>query len=151
MKTTEPTNKSTSEICNALLRGELSAIETYIQAINKFAHNTCDFSLERIRGDHEASADSLREIIDNYEHGHATSSGPWGAFAAAAEGVAKLFGESSALIILQHGEVHGISEYEEALEEVDLNKSAKDLIRHKLLPALRNNLVELERYKSEAC
>ena len=149
MKSTDTTNKTTSETCNALLRGELSAIETYTQAIEKIADHTGDFPLERIRADHESSAVSLREIIGDSGDEPATSSGPWGTFATAAEGVAKLFGESPALIMLQHGEIHGISEYEEALEDEELDESVKDLIRRELLPSLRDHLVELERCKSE--
>lgn len=149
MKSTDPVNKTTSETCNALLRGELSAIETYTQAIEKFTDSNGDFPLERIRADHEASAVSLREIIGDCGDEPATSSGPWGTFATAAEGVAKLFGESPALMMLQHGEIHGISEYEEALEDDELDESVKDLIRRELLPALRDHLVELERCKSK--
>jgi rubrerythrin len=133
---------------HALLRGELSAIETYTQAIKKFGNNTGDSILESIREDHEASADALREVIGESGEAAITSSGPWGTFATAVEGVATLFGESPALVALQHGEVHGISEYEKALEDEDLDESVKWLIRDELLPALREHLVELERCKS---
>jgi len=150
MKSTDTITNTTTETCNALLRGELSAIETYTQAIEKFAGNSGDYPLERIRADHQASAASLREIIGECGDEPATSSGPWGTFATAVEGVATLFGESPALITLQHGEIHGISEYEEALDDDDLDESVKDLIRGELLPALRDHLVELEYCKSKA-
>lgn len=141
-------NDTITTTCNALLRGELSAIETYTQAIKKFGDSTGDSILESIREDHEASADALREVIGESGEAAITSSGPWGTFATAVEGVATLFGESPALVALQHGEVHGISEYEKALEDEDLDESVKWLIRDELLPALREHLVELERCKS---
>jgi hypothetical protein len=141
-------NDTITSTCNALLRGELSAIETYTQAIKKFGDSTGDSILESIREDHEASADALREVIGESGEVATTSSGPWGTFATAVEGVATLFGESPALVALQHGEVHGISEYEKALEDEDLDESVKWLIRDELLPALREHLVELERCKS---
>ena len=144
MKTTD----TVSETCNALLRGELSAVETYTQAIEKFAEEPGDRPLQRIRADHEASAALLSEIICQCGDEPATSSGPWGSFANAVEGVATLFGESPALLALQHGEVHGITEYEEALEDDELDESVKDLIRRKLLPSLRQHLVELEHCQS---
>jgi rubrerythrin len=142
------TKDSIISTCNALLRGELSAIETYNQAIEKYGDNSGDNILESIREDHEASADALRELIGETGETPATSSGPWGTFATAVEGVATLFGESPALVILQHGEIHGISVYEKALEDEDIDESVKWLIRDELLPALREHLVELERCKS---
>ena len=144
MKTTD----HTTETCNSLLRGELSAIETYTQAISKFDGEPAGKPLRRIRTDHETSAASLREIICRCGVEPAASSGPWGAFATAVEGVATLFGESPALVALQHGEVHGISEYEDAIEDDELDESVKDLIRRELLPSLRTHLVELERCKA---
>lgn len=144
MKTTD----TRTDTCNALLRGELSAIETYTQAIEKFADTSVDSPLGRIRTDHEASAASLRELIGECGGDYATSSGPWGSFATAVEGVATLFGESPALTILQQGEEHGISEYEDALADDDLDMSVKQLIREELLPAQRAHLVALERCKS---
>lgn len=141
-------SESVSATCNSLLRGELSAIETYTQAIEKYGDNTGDSILESIRDDHESSAAALREIIGDKGKEAVTSSGPWGTFANAVEGVASLFGESPALVILQHGEIHGISEYEKALDDEDLDESVKWLIRDELLPALRDHLVELERCKA---
>ena len=120
--------------CNALLRGELSAIETYNQAIGKFAGNSGNCPLERIRADHEASATSLRELIGKCGDVPATSSGPWGVFATAVEGGATLFEESPALTTLQRGEEHGIIEYEKALADDNVDESVKELIRDELLP-----------------
>lgn len=141
-------NDTNTSTCNALLRGELSAIETYTQAIEKYSDHSADCILEQIRDDHETSAEALRDLIDESGDEPVTSSGPWGTFATAVEGVASLFGESPALVILQHGEVHGINEYEKALKDDDLDESVKWLIRDELLPALRDHLVELERCKS---
>ncbi len=146
MKTSENINKT----CNELLRGELSAIETYTQAIEKFASNSGDGPLERIRSDHESSAASLRALIGELGDEPDTGSGAWGGFANAVEGAATLLGESPALMILQRGEEHGISEYEEALADENLDESVKELIRDELLPAQRNHLIELERCKTQA-
>jgi len=144
------TNESITDTCNALLRGELSAIETYTQAIEKFAQDAGGSPLESIRADHQKNADSLRKLVGECGEEPATSSGAWGSFATTVEGVATLLGESPALTILQQGEQHGINEYEEALDDDDLSESVKDLIRDTLLPAQREHLVVLERCKTNA-
>lgn len=141
-------NDSTTSTCNSLLRGELSAIETYTHAQEKFPDHSGGDILKCICASHQTSATALRDLIDASGDKAVTSSGPWGTFATAVEGMASLFGESPALLILQHGEVHGISEYEKALEDKDLHESLKHLIRTELLPALRDHLVELEHCKS---
>ena len=143
-------NESITDTCNKLLRGELSAIETYTQAIDKFAPDAGGSPLEGIRADHVANAGSLRKLVGECGEEPATSSGPWGSFATTVEGVATLLGESPALMILQQGEEHGIREYEEALDDDDLSESVKDLIRETLLPAQREHLVTLERCKTNA-
>ena len=140
--------KSITSTANQLLRGELSAIETYTQAIHKFAASGSEGPLEKIHADHEASAASLRKLIGENGDLAATSSGPWGSFATTAEGLATLFGESPALLMLQQGEEHGVREYEDALDDDDLSEAIKDLIRDKLLPAQRDHLVVLERCKT---
>lgn len=142
------TNDSFTTTCHSLLRGELSAIETYTQAIEKFEDNSGDSLLERIREDHEVSAEALRDLIGKSGDDDVTSSGPWGTFAKTVEGLASLFGASPALAILQQGELHGISEYEKALEDDDLDESLRWLIGDELLPALRDHLIDLDRCKS---
>lgn len=142
-------NNTHTDHCNSLLRGELSAIETYTQAIEKFADSSGESPLYRIRADHESSAASLRANIGQSEEVPATSSGPWGTFATALEGVATLLGEAPALTILQQGEEHGISEYEEALASDEVDESLKRLIRDELLPSQRDHLVALKQFKSQ--
>lgn len=144
------TTDTNTETCNSLLRGELSAIETYTQAIGKFADHSDGSLLDRIRAEHEAAAASLRAIVGEGGEEPATGSGPWGAFATAVEGAATLLGESPALAVLQKGEEHGISEYEEALAAKDVDESVKHLIRDKLLPAQRNHIAALKQCMAEA-
>jgi hypothetical protein len=143
-------NTTITNTCNALLRGELSAIETYTQAIEKFGPDAGGSPLEGIRADHAANAELLRKLVGECGEEPATSSGPWGSFATTVEGVATLFGESPALMVLQQGEEHGIRQYEKALEDVELSQPVKDLILDTLLPAQRKHLVELERCRTNA-
>lgn len=135
---------------NALLRGELSAIETYTQAIEKFGTSEGQGPLESIRANHVANTESLRKLVGESGEEPATSSGAWGTFATSVEGVATLLGKSPALLVLQQGEEHGIRQYEEALKDEDLSEAVKNLIRDTLLPAQREHLATLELCKMNA-
>jgi rubrerythrin len=136
------------DVCNSLLRGELSAIETYNQALEKFEAEVERSALQAIRSDHEASASSLREHIIDMGAEPSTDSGAWGTFAQAVEGTAKLLGESPALAALQQGEEHGIDEYEEALRNSDVMEEIKGVIRQELLPRLSEHVAALDRLRA---
>lgn len=66
------------DTCNALLRGEISATETYSQALGKFVTSPEVQHLSRIRSDHEESAVALREHILECGGEPSTGSGIWG-------------------------------------------------------------------------
>ncbi len=137
------TTEACISACNKLLRGEISAIETNSQAIEKFFDSPESITLEQILADHQDSADALRDHISEMGGVADSESGPWGSFAKAVEGAAKLLGDSAALQALKEGEEHGISEYEEALESPDLMEDAKDTIRDTLLPRQLEHLAAL--------
>ena len=142
---TTATPESCTDACNSLLRGELSAIETYQQALEKFRGDTAEGALQQILAEHGENARLIREHILSMDGGEpATDSGAWGAFAKAVEGTAKLFGESAALKALQEGEEHGINEYEDALESDDVMEEMKDLIRARFIPVLTRHIRQLE-------
>ncbi|MES2709074.1 MAG: DUF2383 domain-containing protein [Verrucomicrobiota bacterium] len=135
---------STTEILNALLRGELSAIETYSTAIHKFPVTDAVAVLEHMRSDHLASVSTLRALITGRGGKPSTDSGAWGNFAKAVESTASLFGPTSAISALKQGEKHGIGEYEEALEDDSVPGDVKQVLRDKLLPPLQRHLLNLE-------
>lgn len=122
------------DTCNSLLAGEISAVETYNQAIDKFSGDPEAIVLADIRREHIASADRLRANVREMGGTPVQDSGAWGTFAKTAEGVGKLLGDSAALKVLQEGEEHGQSEYEEALESEDVMAECKEMIRVELLP-----------------
>ena len=45
---------------------------------------------------------------------------------------------------LQQGEEHGVSEYEEALEDKSIDAEIKEVIRDELLPPLREHIATLQ-------
>ena len=136
------------DVCNSLLRGELSAIETYNQALEKFDSDLERSALVSIQNDHQHSASRLREHLVDMGAEPATDSGVWGTFAKAVEGTAKLLGESPALTALQQGEEHGIDEYEEALRNTGVMDEIKTVIRQQLLPPLSEHVAALDRLRA---
>lgn len=143
-------NDSTIETCNELLRGEISAVETYTQAIEKFGATVQDDVLQRIRDDHEESVLELRRIVMEEGGEPSSGSGIWGGFARAVEGTAKVFGESPALRVLQEGEEHGLKLYRQALQDPNVSGRLKDLIRDELMPQLNDHVMELQRRRDRA-
>ena len=136
------------DVCNSLLRGELSAIETYNQALEKFDSELERSALRAIQNDHQNSASRLREHLVDMGAEPATESGAWGTFAKAVEGSAKLLGESPALVALQQGEEHGIDQYEDALRNKDVMEEIKIVIRQQLLPPLSDHVAALDRLRA---
>jgi uncharacterized protein (TIGR02284 family) len=148
MKTTSNsssiTNRACIDVCNRLLRGELSAIETYRQTIEKFAGDPAATTLRQIQTDHEYAAELLRNNVLEMGGSPSIDSGAWGSLTSAVQGVAKTFGESAALKGLQRGEEHGLDDYEDALEDDDVMSGCKDMIRAELLSRTRQHIASLE-------
>jgi hypothetical protein len=140
-----PAGTCDTDALNSLLRGELSAVETYDQAMSKFEDPTVLADLQKIREEHARAGVRLREQVVRFGGNPSESSGPWGTFAAAVTGAAKAFGPGTALSALKQGEEHGINEYEEALDNADVNPECKNLIRNDLLPRCRRHVTELDR------
>jgi uncharacterized protein (TIGR02284 family) len=131
-------------ICNELLRGERSAIETYDQAIEKFRGENEVGRLRTIKADHTKSAKTLESNIVRMGGKPAEDSGVWGVFAKMVEGSAKLFGEQAALTALQKGEQYGKTQYHEALEDKDVMPECRQMIADELLPRQVMHIKQLD-------
>jgi len=132
------------ETLNSLLRGEISAVETYQQALDKVRDESGKTDLSRIQAEHREAANLLRQQIQAFGGQPEQGSGAWGAFAKAVEGVAKAFGNRAALRALKEGEVHGRNVYENALENEELAMACKEVIRSRLLPQTREHIAALD-------
>jgi hypothetical protein len=131
------------DVCNDLLRGELSAIETYTQAIDKFRGAPETTLLEDFRRDHVTSANRLRENVRDMGGTPSSSSGAWGTWAAAVEGAAQQFGPGLAFKALRKGEEHGEKDYADALKDEDVMSSCKEMIRVEFLPRQQRHISTL--------
>jgi hypothetical protein len=108
----EPDTKEVVSQLNSLLRGEISAKETYQQAIDKLSKDG-DPDVEVLREiarEHTGAVDRLRDAVRRAGGEPDESAGAWGAFAKGVEGIAKAFGEQSSLKALKEGEEHGLKD-----------------------------------------
>jgi uncharacterized protein (TIGR02284 family) len=143
----QPQTKDTQDciaVCNSLLRGEISAVETYDQALEKFEGDAEAVRLRSIRNDHSEAVITLRRNIQEMGGAPEKSSGAWGDLAKSVQGAAKLFGEGAAISALKQGEEQGRSDYEKALEDERVLKACKDMIRSQMLPRQQRHIAELD-------
>lgn len=136
---------SSVDFLNRLLRGQLSAVETYEMGVAKLGSEPGAMELQRILSEHRQNAETLRSHVTSLGGTPSTSSGPWGTFAELVTGGAKLFGNVATLRALQQGESHGLAEYERALEDSSVEDVCKDLIRSEFLPRQREHIATLDR------
>jgi hypothetical protein len=127
--------KSSVDELNKLLRGELSAVETYRMALEKLDYTSpLRAELEQNKSSHEQRVDMLRSAIIAAGGEPSESSGPWGVFAKAVEGTARVFGDKATIAALEEGEDHGLKEYKEEADDGDLDIEQRMMISSRLLP-----------------
>jgi uncharacterized protein (TIGR02284 family) len=136
------------EQLNSLLRGEISAAETYAMAIGKVQESDrsrfADVqTLRDMQEEHGRACQSLRERIRALGGEASDSSGAWGAFAKTVEGAATLFGDKATLKALKEGEQHGLKDYQEALDDVD--SATASMIENDFIPAQHRHINMLDR------
>jgi hypothetical protein len=135
----------TESALNSLLRGEISATETYQQALTKVGDEPGAEDLHRIHREHREAANMLRLHVRDHGAFPTHGSGVWGSFAKAMESVAKLFGDRSAVCTLREGEKQGCDQYRNALNNPSLAPDCKSLISSHLLPQTEEHVRALDR------
>jgi len=126
MAGTHATVADSVEPLNSLLRGEISAVETYRMAIEKLQSSGGPgvAFLTQLMASHSDRVQRLRAEVIRCGGEPSDGSGVWGAFAKLVEGAAELFGEKSAIAALEEGEDHGMKNYRTALEKLDVSTRA---------------------------
>lgn len=113
-------SKDTIEDLNKLLRDELSATETYRQALSKlhdeFGQDPRFNQLMQMLQDHEQAATQLRALIRQMGGEASNDSGAWGTWSNTVMGAARLLGDKAALKALKEGEESGLKDYRTAQE-----------------------------------
>jgi demethoxyubiquinone hydroxylase (CLK1/Coq7/Cat5 family) len=124
---------ATLDTLNDLLRGELSAVETYNQALEVVARDSDNRKdLEECQSSHEDRVLRLRSEILERGGNPAEGSGLWGEFAKLVEGGAKLGGPKMAIGALEAGEDHGLKEYHQLLPKLEI--SARSFVSMDIYP-----------------
>ena len=121
------------DLMNSFLRGELSAVETYDQALEKLADEASIASILReCRDSHARRCNLIKREIARLGGEASGDSGVWGGFAKLVEGGAKAFGKKAAIAALEEGEDHGRDDYQRELR--DLGPEARDFVERELMP-----------------
>jgi len=126
-------SSTTVDTLNEFLRGEISAVETYRQAIEKLSGSPNRTQLEECRRSHEERIARLKDQVRRLGGEPAQGSGAWGAFAKIVEGGAKVLGEGTAIAALEEGEDHGLKLYRGDLSKLD--PTSRQLVQSELLAA----------------
>jgi len=118
---------------NSFLRGEIAAVETYDQAIDKLAGEpVLGQTLGSCRNSHQRRVELLKDEIERLGGEPEDTGGAWSGFARLVEGGAKVFGKKSAISALEEGEDQGRDDYRDHLK--DLSPDVRDLVGGTLLP-----------------
>lgn len=132
------------EHLNDLLRGELSAVETYAEALKRIGSDWGSCTLEHIHARHHEAAEWLRHRVEQAGGQSAESAGLWGTFASLVMDAANLIGTATVLAALKHGEQVGINEYEETLRHEDIDPECREFLQHRLIPAGHHHILDLD-------
>lgn len=133
------------ETLNSFLRGEISAVETYRQAIGRISDEGLRSQLEACQKDHEERVAAIRERIEKMGGQPAEGSGPWGIFAKVVQGGADLIGDKAAIQVLEEGEDHGLADYQRDVDQV--HGDARRFVRMELLPKQKRTHERMSRLK----
>ncbi|MDC0717289.1 ferritin-like domain-containing protein [Nannocystis bainbridge] len=125
-------------------RGELSAIEAYDRALQKFAGQNEEAELVRLREDHVSAVNRLGAIIRQHGGLEPESSGAWGSLTTGLERLASIVNDEVPLRVLHRGEVVGYEGYAKLLSDPQLDA---DILREiqGLLDHSQDHLTRLER------
>lgn len=111
-------------VMRSLLRGEISAVETYRQVKEKYSAEPGFSEIHDIEEEHEDAMRQIKTMVPTMDGESEESSGAWGVFAKAATGLATVGGYKAALKVLKEGEEHGLKEYELALKDPAIESKA---------------------------
>lgn len=138
----QPSTSSKSEVQTSnihklqeLLRGEMSAVETYELALKSVNHVGLHRTLQELLVSHSRRLPKLREKLMGLGGEVPTSSGIWGTFAKVFQSGADLLGDRAAIAALEEGEDRGVALYDGDMAGFDAK--TRKLIDIELAPEQR--------------
>jgi uncharacterized protein (TIGR02284 family) len=133
------------ETLNSFLRGEISAVETYRQAIGHVSDDRIRGAIQDCLQDHEHRVEALRDRIEKLGGKPTDGSGIWGTFAKLVQKGANVLGEKTAIQALEEGEDHGLADYQRDMDKT--HGEARRFVRMELLPAQKRTHERMSRIK----
>jgi hypothetical protein len=128
-----PTTETIVDTLNGLLRGELSAVESYDKAMPAIdAEPAVSADLMSCRASHEERVERIRAAIVQMGGEPARAAGAWGLFAKAVTTSSRALGWKAVISALEEGEDHGLEEYKNALPRLDVG--TQRLVSSELYP-----------------
>ena len=132
---------------NKCVRSEISAIETYQQALDKhrteYGQHAGFQQLSGILADHQETLSTLRSSIQQSGGTPSSDSGAWGTWSKTVMATAKLFGDKAALKALKEGEESGLKEYQSIIDDDDATQEMKTAIT-RIVPKQRQHVAQLD-------
>ncbi len=136
------------DVLNGFLRAEMSAVETYEQAIAQLPED--ELSLKKVLGNcresHEQRVQWLEAEVDGLGGKPATHLSSTGALAKLVERGAAVFGKKAAMKALEEGEAFGLNSYEH--DSSDLTPALQQFVEDRLLPEQRHTHATLTQVTS---
>ncbi len=120
------------DLLNVLLKGEISAVESYDAAIPKVGESSVADILQQCRDSHLFRAECLRNTISQSGGRPVEDTGAWGNFAKMVTSAAGGAGDKAIISALEEGEDIGSNTYEWKLR--DMKGENRKLIRDQLWP-----------------
>jgi len=139
------TQEQSVDVLNSFLRGEISAVETYRQALEKVTEPQVRTPLQECLQSHTQRVTLLSEQVRTLGGSPSTSSGVWGAFAKVIEGGAKAFGDKAAVAALEEGEDHGRNDYKRDLDKLDA--ATRQVVQTRIVPERQRTHDTMSRLK----
>ena len=115
------TQTATVDTLNGFLRGEISAVETYRQALDKLQSSPSRVQLEQCRRSHEERVSRLRQEVVRLGGKPEEGSGAWGAFAKLVDVAGRLLGVNTIMTGPEVGGAVPVHVVKAFLREATLN------------------------------
>jgi len=132
-----------NEKINEILRGEISAKESYRQVMEKVKSDPESHRLKEFLTDHKDAVSFWEaQAVGEFKQPQ-TDSGVWGKAVEAFVGTSKLLGDKNALKALKAGEEIGLKSYQNMLTDDQLSMSQKESIKTKFIPRQERHINSL--------
>lgn len=119
---------------NGLLRGEISAVETYNQARERIDQPLITTAIEEGQMAHQRQVQKLVAMLQSMGAEPSEGAGAWGAFANFLEAAAGVLGDKASVDMLEQGEDHGLKVYRDEIENCE-DPAVRTFIKDDLLPS----------------